>query len=156
MELASMGDTGGFLLSSLEKLHLKDMQELQVIWKGPQQIATLQNLTHLEIVDCKRLGHIFTPISSLCLPLLEEFKVEELSKLEHVFGHKDETNTATEEDMKSSLHDEKNNTQLSKTQGDHFLNLDDVKLNNCGVEEVFQLKGLQFHIFQESETSPSA
>ncbi|TYI31967.1 hypothetical protein ES332_A04G024200v1 [Gossypium tomentosum] len=44
--------------------------------------------------------------------------------------------------QKLSLHDEKNNARLSKIHGDRFLNLEDVKLNNCGVEEVFQLKGL--------------
>ncbi|KAH1063255.1 hypothetical protein J1N35_028242 [Gossypium stocksii] len=76
---------GRFLVSSLEKLHLKNMQELQVIWKAPEQIATFQNLTISN--------------ASLCLPIPEEFKVEESFELEHVFRHEDETNTVTEEDM---------------------------------------------------------
>ncbi|XWS09808.1 hypothetical protein CRYUN_Cryun39dG0021000 [Craigia yunnanensis] len=256
---------GGLFLSSLEKLQLKDLQELQVIWKGPKQITTLQNLTHLEIVDCKRLRHIFSPMfapnflqlkdlnlqgceeleqiiakdqTSLSssklqplsfpnltkiwinncnklkcvfpisaargLPNLEEFKVEGASELEQVFGHEEEANTIDEkykllpklrrlellqlpnlvsfsplcnhfmfqlwfnataiiEDcpnmtlcftvdvnnlmqartQKSSLQEEKNCSQLSKTQGEeHFLNLGELKFNNCGVEEMFQLKGL--------------
>ncbi|XVF03895.1 hypothetical protein REPUB_Repub05bG0032800 [Reevesia pubescens] len=254
---------GGFFLSSLEKLQLKDLQELQVIWKDPKQIAILQNLTHLEIVDCKRLKHISSPMFALkflqlkdlklqgceeleqiiakdpsskshlqplsfpnltkiwinncnklkCvfpisaargLPQLEEFKVEGASELEQVFGHEDEANTIAEEDMvlpklrrlellqlpslvsfspsgyhfmfpswdvtaivedcpkmiicftvdvnnlmqgrtqKLSLQEEKNHGQLCKTQGESFLNLREVKLQNCGVEEVFQLKGGPF------------
>ncbi|XVE50610.1 hypothetical protein DITRI_Ditri01bG0177200 [Diplodiscus trichospermus] len=252
---------GGLFLSSMEKLQLKDLQELQVIWKGPKQIVTLQNLTHLEIVDCKRLRHIFSPmfalsfpqlkhlnlqgceeleqiakdetslsssylqslsfpnltkiwiksckklkcvfpISAACgLPKLEELKIEDAYRLKQVFGHEDEANTIDEEDVvlpklrklellqlpnlvsfsplsyhfmfpsplsvivedcpnmtmcltvdennlmqartqKLSLLEEKNCIQLSRTQGEQFLNLEELKFNNCGVEEVFQLKGL--------------
>ncbi|KAK8579129.1 hypothetical protein V6N12_069459 [Hibiscus sabdariffa] len=255
----------GFLVSGLEKLHLTNMQELRVIWKGPKQIAILQNLSHLEIVGCKRLRHLFTPMCSpnflqlkeltlkgcdgleqiivkdqssvsssnghpqqirfpnvtkiwikncnklkCVFPLsgarsllkLEELRVEGSSELKHVFGLEYETSTVTEEDMvlpnlkrlellqlpsldrfsplgyhfmfpswsvaavvkdcpamtmcftvnvsnlmeartqKLSLQDGKEKGQLSKTQGKHCLNFEDVKLNNCGVEEVFQLKGL--------------
>ncbi|XWS27858.1 hypothetical protein CRYUN_Cryun25bG0015600 [Craigia yunnanensis] len=53
-----------FFLSRLDNLYLKDLQELQVIWKGPTQVATLQHLTPLEIVDCKRLRHLFTHVWS--------------------------------------------------------------------------------------------
>lgn len=43
--------------------------------------------------------------------------------------------------QKLHLKEEENCSQLCKTE-EHFLNLDEVKLNNCGVEEVFQLEGL--------------
>ncbi|XVF77482.1 hypothetical protein PTKIN_Ptkin14bG0047700 [Pterospermum kingtungense] len=252
---------GGFFLLRLEIFHLKDLQQLQVIWKGPKQTTTLQNLTHLEIVDCKRLRHIFSPMFApnflqlkhlnlqgceeleeiivkdqtskghfqfpnltklwiktcnklkCVFPLsaarglqeLEELKVEGSSQLEQVFGHEDEANTIDKEDMvlpmlkslkllqlpnlvsfspyhfmfpswldaiiedcpnmtmcftvfvnnlmlgrtqKLRLQEEENCSQLSKTQ-EHFLDLKELKLKNCGVEEVFQLKGLPLPITSE-------
>ncbi|KAH1063291.1 hypothetical protein J1N35_028278 [Gossypium stocksii] len=91
---------GGFHVSSLEKLYLKDMQELQ--FNVTTVVENCTNMTMCFTVDVNNLMDARTQLS---------------------------------------LHDEKNNARLSKIHEDHFLNLEDVKLNNCGVEEMFQLEG---------------
>ncbi|XVE80370.1 hypothetical protein DITRI_Ditri14bG0134500 [Diplodiscus trichospermus] len=221
---------GAFFLSRLNNLYLNDLQKLQVIWKGPTRIATLQNLTHLEIVECKRLQSIFSPMFAPNFPQLRDlhlqgcdelqqiiaidqtlsssskdrlrpqFKLEAASGLEHVFGHKDEANVTDREDMllpkisrlellqlqsfvsfcplnylhmfsswftaivedcpkmimcfavdrnnlfegrrqKLQLQEGKKPRQLSEAHEQRFLDLRELTVKNCGVQEVFQLKG---------------
>lgn len=81
---------GGLFLSNLEKLQLKDLQELQVIWKGPKQTAILENLTHLEIVDCKRLRHIFSPMFAPNFLQLKDLNLRGCEELEQIIA-KDQT-----------------------------------------------------------------
>ncbi|KAG8492598.1 hypothetical protein CXB51_010025 [Gossypium anomalum] len=72
---------GGFLLvSSLEKLHLKDMQQLQRHIFTPMFSPNFLQLKELNLRGCDELEQI-------------------IAKNQHVFRHEDETNTVIEEDM---------------------------------------------------------
>ncbi|XVE50534.1 hypothetical protein DITRI_Ditri01bG0170200 [Diplodiscus trichospermus] len=75
---------GEYILSNLEKLGLKEMHELKVIWKEPRQIATLQNLAYLVVFKCNKLGNIFSVVLARNLPQLIHLEVEECEELEQV------------------------------------------------------------------------
>ncbi|XVE50524.1 hypothetical protein DITRI_Ditri01bG0169300 [Diplodiscus trichospermus] len=75
---------GEYFLSDLEKLRLKEISELKVIWKDPRQIATLQNLAFLEVFKCNKLGNIFSVVLARNLPQLSHLVVEECEELEQV------------------------------------------------------------------------
>ncbi|KAK6269709.1 hypothetical protein POUND7_006814 [Theobroma cacao] len=106
---------GGFFVSSLEKLQLKDLQELQVIWKGPTQIATLQNLTHLEVVECKRLRHIFSPMFARNFLQLKDLHLEGCEELEQIIV-KDQISLSSSKDRLQAI---------------SFPNLTKIWINNC-------------------------
>jgi len=67
-------------LTNLKKLYLDSMPDMRCIWKG----LVLSKLTTLEVVECKRLTHVFTcgMIASLVqLKILKIFSCEELEQI---------------------------------------------------------------------------
>ncbi|MFQ6641112.1 hypothetical protein Gotur_016418 [Gossypium turneri] len=60
----------GYNLSSLKILNLSRLIELRVIWSGPIQVGNYQNLTELDVKDCKRLRYIFPLTMARNLPQL--------------------------------------------------------------------------------------
>ncbi|XP_022717677.1 probable disease resistance protein At4g27220 [Durio zibethinus] len=119
---------GAFFLSSLDNLYSKDLQDLQVIWKGPTQIATLKHLTHLEIVECKRLRYIFSPMFAPNFPQLRDLHLKGCEELEQIIAI--------------------DQTLLSSSKGhlrpNSFPNLTKMLINNCNkLKYVFPISAAQ-------------
>ncbi|XP_022766684.1 probable disease resistance protein At4g27220 [Durio zibethinus] len=85
---------GGDLLLSLETLHLEDLSELQVIWKCPTQVETLQNLTQLMLIDCKSLRYVFPPMLAQHLSHLSYLCVKGCEALEQIIDQ-DQSSTSS-------------------------------------------------------------
>ncbi|OMO71413.1 Disease resistance protein [Corchorus olitorius] len=85
---------GGYLLSSLSALHLEDLSELKVIWKGPMQVATLQNLKNLVLINCKSLRYVFPPMLSKNLSNLNFLCIKDCEALEQII-HDDQSSTSS-------------------------------------------------------------
>ncbi|XVE61131.1 hypothetical protein DITRI_Ditri06bG0015000 [Diplodiscus trichospermus] len=86
---------GGYLLFSLETLHLQDLSELQVIWKGPNQVETLQNLRILMLIDCKSLRYVFPPILAQHLPHLTFLCAKGCEALEQIIDQDQGSTSST-------------------------------------------------------------
>ncbi|XP_052883809.1 uncharacterized protein LOC108451112 [Gossypium arboreum] len=117
---------GGYSFSRIKELYLMNLFEVQIIWNDFAQVVTLENLSTLELTDCKKLIYIFSPTTARSLshltnitvtncgnlkslfpfgsvhvlPKLECLIVERNSKLEQVFELEDEVKVTVEEGMK--------------------------------------------------------
>ncbi|XP_017977500.1 PREDICTED: probable disease resistance protein At4g27220 isoform X2 [Theobroma cacao] len=85
---------GGYLLLNLKALHLEDLSELQVIWKGPTELASLQNLTILMLIDCKSLRYVFPPMLAQHLSNLSFLCVKGCQALEQII-YEGQSSTST-------------------------------------------------------------
>ncbi|KAB2086567.1 hypothetical protein ES319_A04G041000v1 [Gossypium barbadense] len=74
----------GYNLSSLKILNLSTLIELQVIWNGPIQVGNYQNLTELDVKDCKRLRYIFPLTMARNLPQLWRLDISDCEELEQI------------------------------------------------------------------------
>ncbi|XVF78704.1 hypothetical protein PTKIN_Ptkin14bG0157000 [Pterospermum kingtungense] len=82
-----------FNLSSLKKIRLSALPQLQVVWKGPIQVVSFQNLIDLDLYDCGKLRYIFSsPTIAQNLPLLGSLVIESCDELEQII-EKDETSS---------------------------------------------------------------
>ncbi|PPS17186.1 hypothetical protein GOBAR_AA03399 [Gossypium barbadense] len=79
-------------LSSLKFLSLMELTELQVIWNGPIQAVNFQNLTELNVGNCRSLRYIFSPTIAQYLPRLSELHISDCEDLEQ-FIDKDQTSS---------------------------------------------------------------
>ncbi|KAB2032499.1 hypothetical protein ES319_D05G378600v1 [Gossypium barbadense] len=77
-------------LSSLEKLTLSKLTKLRVIWSGPIQVEHFQNLTRLQVRNCRRLRYIFSPTIARNLPQLSWLHIADCEELEQII-EKDQT-----------------------------------------------------------------
>ncbi|KAK1580802.1 hypothetical protein Q3G72_000256 [Acer saccharum] len=84
LEGLSYAKENPFLLSSLESLHLEDLENLRYIWKGPTQQVSLQSLTVVNVYSCSKLRYLFTLSLTRSLWQLEELKVWNCDSLEHI------------------------------------------------------------------------
>ncbi|EOY12581.1 Cc-nbs-lrr resistance protein [Theobroma cacao] len=105
---------GGYILSSLKKLTLKEINELQVIWKEPTQIVTLQNLTRLELVRCNKLRTLFSLLHARNLLQLSHLVVQGCKDLEQIVAR----------DQISSL-------SSSRLKPVYFPNLEEILIEDC-------------------------
>ncbi|KAK1583300.1 hypothetical protein Q3G72_022589 [Acer saccharum] len=84
LEGLSYAKENPFLLSSLESLHLEDIENLRYIWKGPTQQVSLQSLTVVNVYLCHQLRYLFTLSLARSLWQLEELRVWNCDSLEHI------------------------------------------------------------------------
>ncbi|KAB2032511.1 hypothetical protein ES319_D05G379400v1 [Gossypium barbadense] len=82
----------GYKLSSLKILNLSRLTELRVIWSGPIQVGNYQNLTELDVKDCKRLRYIFPLTMARNLPQLWRLDISDCEELEQII-EKDQTSS---------------------------------------------------------------
>ncbi|KHG17871.1 Disease resistance RPS2 -like protein [Gossypium arboreum] len=82
----------GYNLSSLKILNLSRLIELRVIWSGPIQVGNYQNLTELDVKDCKRLRYIFPLTMARNLPQLWRLDISDCEELEQII-EKDQTSS---------------------------------------------------------------
>ncbi|XVE91746.1 hypothetical protein REPUB_Repub01dG0037800 [Reevesia pubescens] len=75
---------GGYFLSCLEALRLEALSDLQVIWKAPTNVANLQNLVCLVLIDCQKLRYVFPPVLAQNLKQLSYLSIQECGELEQI------------------------------------------------------------------------
>ncbi|XVF78696.1 hypothetical protein PTKIN_Ptkin14bG0156300 [Pterospermum kingtungense] len=82
-----------FNLSNLKKIRLWKLPQLQVVWKGPIQFVSFQNLIDLELRFCRKLRYIFSsPTIAQNLALLGSLHIQFCGELEQII-EKDETSS---------------------------------------------------------------
>ncbi|KAL1174562.1 hypothetical protein V6Z11_A04G022100, partial [Gossypium hirsutum] len=117
---------GGHSFSRIKELCLVNLFEMQIIWSNFAQVVTLENLTTLLLIYCKKLRYIFLPTTARSLshltnitvtncgnlkslfpfgfvpilPKLQCLEVKRNSKLEQVFELEDELEVVAKEEMK--------------------------------------------------------
>ncbi|XVF70767.1 hypothetical protein PTKIN_Ptkin11bG0188700 [Pterospermum kingtungense] len=91
----------GDILTCLKVLKLEDLPELRLIWKGPIQVATLQNLTELVLIDCKRLRYIFPPVFATTLSQLITLRVEGCEELQQIIDKEDQISASSSSSFRS-------------------------------------------------------
>ncbi|KAJ7960785.1 Disease resistance protein [Quillaja saponaria] len=79
-------DGGEPLTASLYRLQLCHLPELRVIWKGPKECLSLQNLYYLEVIGCRKLKTIFSPTVVRSLPQLETVVIRDCEELETIIS----------------------------------------------------------------------
>ncbi|KAG8492559.1 hypothetical protein CXB51_009970 [Gossypium anomalum] len=76
--------------SSIEKLYLANLLEVWIIWNDFAQVVTLDNLTTLELSDCKKLRYIFSPATTRSLSHLMYLSINGCNELELLILAKDQ------------------------------------------------------------------
>ncbi|XP_028790393.1 probable disease resistance protein At4g27220 [Neltuma alba] len=71
--------------SELCSIFLKDLGELEYIWKGPTQSVSLHRLESIELWRCSKLRNIFTLTIVTSLPELKILEVFDCEELEGIF-----------------------------------------------------------------------
>ncbi|XVF77645.1 hypothetical protein PTKIN_Ptkin14bG0063700 [Pterospermum kingtungense] len=104
---------GGYFLSCLKKFVLNQLK-LEVIWKDPSQIVTLQNLSQLEVFRCNELSSIFSVLLARNLPQLSRLDVRECAKLKQIVS----------EDPNSS-------SSMVRHKPEYFPNLEEICIMKC-------------------------
>ncbi|KAK0600385.1 hypothetical protein LWI29_014450 [Acer saccharum] len=72
-------------LPRLKKLMLEELEELECLCKGPMHLLSLPNLKTLEVCDCNRLRHMFSPSLARNMLQLEELVIGRCGELEQIF-----------------------------------------------------------------------
>ncbi|KAJ6314019.1 hypothetical protein OIU78_017637 [Salix suchowensis] len=78
------------LLSSLTRLELSSLPELDCIWKGPTRYVSLRSLVHLKLRGLHKLTFIFTSHLAQSLVHLETLQIDDCSGLKHLIEEKDD------------------------------------------------------------------
>ncbi|KAF7833275.1 disease resistance protein [Senna tora] len=78
---------GATMVSNLRYLELKNIAEMEFIWKGPTLI-TFQHLLMLKVEGCKKLRCIFS--SAVSLPVLHELNIINCEELEEIISLSEE------------------------------------------------------------------
>ncbi|KAK6269681.1 hypothetical protein POUND7_006786 [Theobroma cacao] len=70
----------------IKKLLLEDLSEKWIIWKDVAQVVTLENLTILKVIDCKRLRYIFSPTTAQSLSRLVKLEIQNCDELDQIIA----------------------------------------------------------------------
>ncbi|KAK6269682.1 hypothetical protein POUND7_006787 [Theobroma cacao] len=70
----------------IKELHLEDLSEKWIIWKDVAQVVTLENLTILKVIDCKRLRYIFSPTTARSLSRLVYLEIHNGDELDQIIA----------------------------------------------------------------------
>jgi len=85
-----MGEEGGSgellpLNLDINYLELKNLPELNFLWKGPTGFLSLQKLAIVHIYECPKLKTIFSITVVTSLPMLRELGINNCDELEQIF-----------------------------------------------------------------------
>nr|KJB62789.1 hypothetical protein B456_009G436500 [Gossypium raimondii] len=86
---------GGYSFSSIEKLELRNLFEVQVIWNDFAQVVTLENLTTLRLSGCKKLRYIFSPMMAHSLSHLKVLSIIGCEEIERLILAKDQVSSSS-------------------------------------------------------------
>ncbi|KAG8492599.1 hypothetical protein CXB51_010045 [Gossypium anomalum] len=85
----------GCSFSSIKKLYLRNLFEVQILWKDVGQVVTLENLTTLKLSDCKKLRYIFSPTMARSLSDLVDLFIEGCEEIEQLILAKDQVSSSS-------------------------------------------------------------
>ncbi|KAF7833576.1 disease resistance protein [Senna tora] len=91
------------IVSNLEKLYLKHLDEVEYIWKGPTLI-NFQLLTYLGVEGCRKLRCIFSSAVIRSLPLLNKLSIINCEELEQIISLSEEEEEANFPNASSTSH----------------------------------------------------
>ncbi|KAG8492566.1 hypothetical protein CXB51_009967 [Gossypium anomalum] len=111
---------GGYSFSSIKELYLTNLFEVQIIWNGFAQIVTLENLTILNLHNCKKLRYIFSPAMARSLSHLMDLYINGCDELEQLILAKDQVSSSS------------SNADIG-LQPLSFPNLTKIIVTNCGI-----------------------
>ncbi|XP_040948731.1 uncharacterized protein [Gossypium hirsutum] len=81
---------GGYSFSSIKSLQLWNLFEVRVIWNDFAQVVTLENLTTLNLFNCKKLRYIFSPMMARSLSHLVDLFIVRCEEIERLILAKDQ------------------------------------------------------------------
>ncbi|XP_057460991.1 disease resistance protein At4g27190-like isoform X1 [Actinidia eriantha] len=87
-----LGNEEHLPLSTLKRLRLVALRSLLWLWHTKQPLASLQNLTVVEIIECGGLRYLFPHSIAQSLQQLEFLKIKECSSLERIVAKAEEGN----------------------------------------------------------------
>ncbi|KAG8492632.1 hypothetical protein CXB51_010085 [Gossypium anomalum] len=88
-------EKGGYSFSRIRELDLRNLFEMQIIWNDFAQVVTLENLTTLELRDCKKLRHIFSPTMARSLSHLVNLYIKGCEEIERLILANDQTSSSS-------------------------------------------------------------
>ncbi|XP_052883686.1 disease resistance protein At4g27190-like [Gossypium arboreum] len=109
---------GGYSFSRIKELYLGDLFEVQIIWNDFAQVVTLENLTALELIDCKKLRYIFSPTMARSLSHLVNLSIEGCEEIERLILANDQISSSS--------------SSNAGLQPISFPNLTKITVTNCG------------------------
>ncbi|KAK5834360.1 hypothetical protein PVK06_018237 [Gossypium arboreum] len=86
---------GGCSFSWIKKLYLKNLFEVQILWKDFAQVVNLKNLTTLKLRGCKKLRYIFSPTTAFSLSRLVDLFIEGCEKIEQLILAEDQVSSSS-------------------------------------------------------------
>ena len=142
----------------LRKICLVELHELMYIWKGPIQLVNLNNLEDLEVIECKKLTHLFTPALAQSLQRLKFLEIKRCDELEHLIVENAEEQVLSKSHLQSLCFPKPCLTKIwvngcNKLKClfhvDRWIpvsiifTLEQLEIDNCGgLQEVFNFEGL--------------
>ncbi|KAK8467083.1 hypothetical protein PHAVU_008G246800 [Phaseolus vulgaris] len=84
-ETTSKSKSGELLPLNMDDLSLRNLPELNFIWKGPTGFLSLQNLEYVTVDGCQKLKTIFSTSVVKILPKLKELLIDNCDELEQIF-----------------------------------------------------------------------
>ncbi|KAH1063259.1 hypothetical protein J1N35_028246 [Gossypium stocksii] len=110
---------GGYSFSRIKELDLKNLFEIRIIWNDFDQVVTLENLTTLNLRDCKKLRYIFSPKTAHSLSHLVNLFIEGCEEIERLILAKDQVSSSSSSNGDIGL------------QPISFPNLTNITVRNC-------------------------
>ncbi|KAK8661703.1 hypothetical protein V6N13_091299 [Hibiscus sabdariffa] len=94
---------GGDSFSSIKEVHLRNLSEVQIIWKDLAGVVTLDNLTSLKLYVCEKLKYIFSPSTARSLSRLANLYIMGCEELEGIILGKDQISSSSNVDTALQL-----------------------------------------------------
>ncbi|KAA3452956.1 putative disease resistance protein [Gossypium australe] len=86
---------GGYSFSRIKELDLRDLSEMRIIWNDFARVVTLENLTTLNLSNCKKLRYIFSPMMARSLSHLVNLSIYECEEIERLILANDQISSSS-------------------------------------------------------------
>ncbi|KAG8492633.1 hypothetical protein CXB51_010099 [Gossypium anomalum] len=86
---------GGYSFSRIKELDLRNLFEMRIIWNDFAQVVTLENLTILELTNCKKLRYIFSPTMARSLSHLVNLSIDGCEEIERLILANDQISSSS-------------------------------------------------------------